>query len=709
MSVKYIIDNLGEQTIFGSLSATSFSAVTFYGDGSNLTGVQINPFTGGSVSGETIFDGGISATTLSATTIDLCASNGTLYTDSISGCSPINMLSETIFSQGLSANTISGGTFFGDGSNLTGLILTGYTGNTLATCINDLYVSNVFGCSELTIDGKTVFTSGITGNSLTIFDGTSKLIDTDILVLRDSNNNESVFWGNRGLYDTEPAISVDWGDRKLYKSGGTEVIFDWNNGILSDVTASTISITGNTSTSTLSVTSSPFSGYVLTSDIVGNATWQPIPQLSFTGNSLSSCITDLFITNLHGCSPITVVDDLVLQSVSAGTNSDDILVRDSFGNLKKIPVLGLPFSNVTGLTFNLANYNLTIGSDNGSSYTQSLSILGSDLTVTGGTYNPNTGVVKLTNNTGGTFDISGFTTGYTDTFLTAGTFNNITDTLTLTLTNGTPITVTGITDYYTTGTTLIGSTAFFNRNDTLSAYSLNLSAFTGVFVTGATYSNNTFTFRNSTGGTFNVLFNTVTGLTVNGGLTVTGNTSVRSFTGTSGFISGSGQSILTVVGSGSSTTLPIFSVQGSNGELFSVTDSLTGSLFSVNDISGLPILEAFSNNTVLMGSYQAPSLNTTVKINLTGGTNTVYSIPTSAYTGAFFDYTLISTGSTGARAGNIMSIWSGSTAQFTETSTASIGVTTGVTFTVSVLGNNAILSSSATTSEWTLKTIVRSI
>jgi hypothetical protein len=43
-------------------------------------------------------------------------------------------------------------------------------------------------------------------------------------------------------------------------------------------------------------------------------------------------------------------------------------------------------------------------------------------------------------------------------------------------------------------------------------------------VTGSTYNNNTFTSTNNTGGTYSVLFNTVTGLTVNGNLSVTGNT-----------------------------------------------------------------------------------------------------------------------------------------------------------------------------------------
>ena len=193
-------------------------------------------------------------------------------------------------------------------------------------------------------------------------------------------------------------------------------------------------------------------------------------------------------------------------------------------------------------------------------------------------------------------------------------------------------------------------------------------------------------------------------------LDVNGNTIISSgLTAQTGVFSSSSQNVLTVIGSGNSTTSPLFSVQGSSGELFSVTDSLVGSLFSVNDISGLPIVEVFSDNTTLWGSYQAPSLNTTTRTSLTAGTNTIYSIPTSAYTGAFYEYTLISTGTTGARAGQIMSIWSGTSANFTETSTLDIGTTTGVTFTVAVSGSNAVLSSSATTAGWTVKTIIRSI
>lgn len=182
---------------------------------------------------------------------------------------------------------------------------------------------------------------------------------------------------------------------------------------------------------------------------------------------------------------------------------------------------------------------------------------------------------------------------------------------------------------------------------------------------------------------------------VNSNLSVNGNS----------VFSGTSTDVVRIYGSG--TTSPLFSVQGSSGELFSISDNLIGSLFSVNDISGLPVIEAFSDNTILMGSFISPSLNTTVKKTLTSGDNVIYSIPTSAYTGAFFDYTLIS--STGARAGNVMAIWSGSSSQYTDVSTNDIGSTSGVSFSVTVSGTSAIFSSSATTSGWTLKTIVRSI
>ena len=64
-----------------------------------------------------------------------------------------------------------------------------------------------------------------------------------------------------------------------------------------------------------------------------------------------------------------------------------------------------------------------------------------------------------------------------------------------------------------------------------------------------------------------------------------------------------------------STTLDI---QGSQGQLFSVVDNLSGSLMSVNDVSGLPILEVFSDDRVVMGTYGTPAMVIT-------GSNTIIS------------------------------------------------------------------------------------
>ena len=170
-------------------------------------------------------------------------------------------------------------------------------------------------------------------------------------------------------------------------------------------------------------------------------------------------------------------------------------------------------------------------------------------------------------------------------------------------------------------------------------------------------------------------------------------------------ISGEAQNVLTVVGSGD--TEPIFKVEGSSGELFTITDSLYGSLFSVNDISARPILEVFDDATVHMGSYFAPSLNTTLKSNPGTGLSTLYTLPMSAYTGAWFDYTVTNTG--GTEAGTIISVFSGNTAVLTEFGTTEIGDTSDIAFSVSADTTNAYLQVSAATTGWEVKTIVRSI
>lgn len=157
------------------------------------------------------------------------------------------------------------------------------------------------------------------------------------------------------------------------------------------------------------------------------------------------------------------------------------------------------------------------------------------------------------------------------------------------------------------------------------------------------------------------------------------------------------------------TASTVFKVDGNAGELFTVTDSLQGSLMSVNDISGLPILEVFDDNTVLIGDYQAPALNTTVKSILSSSTSfqTVYQISKSLYSAIFFEYVV--SNSSNMRAGTIVAVWDGTNIEFNETSTSDIGNTGPVTIQAVISGSNVLIQFKVTTSNWTIKAIIRSI
>jgi fibronectin-binding autotransporter adhesin len=93
-----------------------------------------------------------------------------------------------------------------------------------------------------------------------------------------------------------------------------------------------------------------------------------------------------------------------------------------------------------------------------------------------------------------------------------------------------------------------------------------------------------------------ILSLTTTSASLNGALAVTSGT----VTVTSGSV------IITKSGSGASD--PIFDVEGAQGQLFSVLDSFQGSLMSVNDISGFPILDVRSDDTVTMGTFGSNAL-----------------------------------------------------------------------------------------------------
>jgi hypothetical protein len=192
---------------------------------------------------------------------------------------------------------------------------------------------------------------------------------------------------------------------------------------------------------------------------------------------------------------------------------------------------------ISGMTFNPANYNLTIGRSDNTGFTQNLGILATDVTVTGGTYNINTGVVTFYSNTTntrtglyydgnwsalsaytagtvvtyatnnldyyvisngvspninpptadtanwkaltgrGVFDVAGFVTGFTDTKVTGGTYNG--SSITIGNSDGTTANpITGLTTLYSSDGTINGNRLVTQNSTTLTFSGDSASTFT---------------------------------------------------------------------------------------------------------------------------------------------------------------------------------------------------------------------------------------
>jgi hypothetical protein len=135
-------------------------------------------------------------------------------------------------------------------------------------------------------------------------------------------------------------------------------------------------------------------------------------------------------------------------------------------------------------------------------------------------------------------------------------------------------------------------------------------------------------------------------------------------------------------------------LSGTNAEFTIITGSITGS-------TGLFTSIAASTATIGTALYTSKTTTTVV------GNNAIYNIATASYDGLFVDYTVRS--GSNARAGNIMAIWSGSSVNYTETTTNDFGSTTGLAMAVVINGTDMQLSASASTINWTVKTILRTI
>ena len=782
----------------GSISATTFngntfSGGTFYGDGSNLSGIDNFYVTGGTFSSNTLtlnrqngsvtITGFTSGMTDSYTTSANLSGDTIVFDNNLLGLNYYNVdllpllsgkTNNTTFNTytadtqvildgkiDFADNVGSANELFKDksGTTLNFRTLSGGSNTTLTTIGdvvkidvtvptdvnsfvtgstmngNTLEISRNGGLSTLTTDLSQFIDNFVTGGTMVgntlVLNRTNALsavtVDMSQFVNTDTNyfttggtyTTGNIFFSGNSV-DTSFIVDVSalLDDTNSYVTGGTVSGTDLvlgRNGGLSNVTIDTSAYFDNTDNYVTGATMNVNTLELSRSGGLSNVTVDLSQFVDDTNDGVVSGATmdgnTLELSRTEGLSDVTVdlsqfVDVNTDNFVTGGTYNNDVLTLNRTNGTFNI---GLPDAYVTGATMNVNTLEI--------SRNQGLPILSVDLSsisptgetvdryVTGATMNGNT--LELSRSEGltdVTVDLSQFID--TDSYVTGSTLNVNTlelgrngglSTLTTDLSSLTTV------DKFVSGGTYTTGNIFFSGNSSDTSFIVDVSALlddTNTFVTGFTYNDtNTFTISQNNGTSFTSTINTMTGLTINGESTET----TLTVNGQSVF-SGTGTDVVQIYGSGSTT--PIFRVEGSSGELFSISDSLIGDLFTVNNISGLPILVVNSDNTILWGDNTVPSLNTTVKKSINSGLTEIYSVPVSAYTGGFFDYTV--TGA-GARAGSITSIFSGTTVQFNETTTNDIGDTSGITFDMNISGGTANLTVSATTNSWEIRTIVRSI
>lgn len=385
-----------------------------------------------------------------------------------------------------------------------------------------------------------------------------------------------------------------------------------------------------------------------------SATTFPVSGFSYVtgGTVINNTISGY--TNTSGSTPVF---GGIINSITGGSYSDGTITLSGSGNFSNT-ISGfnvLSGTGVSAFTFNTSNYDLNLTLNDTTSITRSLSILASDLRVTGGTYNPLNGEATFTNNTGGTFNVTGFLVNYTN--------------------------------YYTTGSTYSPSTGIitFNRTDTYPAYSA-----TGFnYVTGFTiYSNNTLSGVTNTGQTINGgTINAVTGGTLVGGtlyLSGTGNftSSIPGF-GTlqnAEFLTGatvySDNTISGMTNSGSSRNFgQVTSVTGGSYNKNTGIITLTGSNINSQTIEGFNYVTGFTVN---------PNNGISGYTNISG-TSVAFGGMINAVTGgSFSNNTLYLSGTGNILSGVSITGFSTNTGMVYTggTSTAGTGGTTNITATL---------------------------
>ena len=390
--------------------------------------------------------------------------------------SPIVSLDSDISLNSVSATNLSGGTLYSGSTDLSDIFLTTNDGNDITRVSGGTNITTGGTANNpiINVDDSPVFNSLITSGQTTI--------NSNFTVTGNTLISGTTTIGN----DLEPNVDniVDLGAPSLRWREIYTTNLDATNAVTANSLYAGFEIESPSISGTSVSATTFYSGSTDLSDIfLTTADGNDITRVQPGNNINTGGTANNPIVNLD--------DDISLISVSATTISGGTFYGDG-SNLS-----GINDFYLTGQTFNNSNYILTSSLNDGSVLNSDLSVLASDIFVISGVYSPSTGVVTYTNSSGGTFNVSGFTTGMTDSYTNAANLNG---------------------NLIEFDNNIQGSN-FYNVD-----LSQALSAFTtgDTFVTGFTYNdNNTFTIFDNDGGSFPATISQVSGLTVNGTLSAT--------------------------------------------------------------------------------------------------------------------------------------------------------------------------------------------
>ncbi len=579
------LDIFSGLTVNGILSAATISATTYYGNGQFLTGI---------------------ATTNTYTT----ASTYNAATGVLTNIRNDNSFYTAGTWNYLSAATINGNTLglVSNGGGISNLTINAVTGGTYNNGIITLSGSGTLtSISGLPTTFSSVYTTGFTYNNniFTLTNNTGGTLSATINtvtgltvngILSAATISATTYYGN-GQFLTGIATTNTFTTASTYNAA---------TGILSDIRNDGITYTAGTW------------NYLSAATINGNTISLISNGSIISANTINAATGGTYnngIITLKGTGTLSTITGLPLITpyTTAFTYTNNIfsLTNNTGGTLSAT------INTVTGLTVNgiltAATISATTYYGNGQFLT---GITTTNTYTTASTYNAATGILTHTRNDGSLY------TAGTWNYLSAATINGNTINLSSNggiLTANTINAVTGGTYNGVSGTiTLLGSGTLSNITG------LPTVVGGGIYTTGFTYSSNTFTLTNNTGGTLSTTINIVTGLTVNGIL------SAATISATTYY--GNGQFLTGIVGGSSADTFTTASTYNAATGVLSNTRN-DNSVYTAGTWNYLSAATINGNTISLISNGKSITAST---INaVTGGTftgNTIIFSGSGSYT-----------------------------------------------------------------------------